>query len=92
MSGGSDTALMAAKAMNIPFPNVEKWSDLGRKLLIPPPIISAKLKPGALQAVEAIVNHKFKHPHLLAQALVGTLSFPLYPIDFPSDSRLGLCI
>ncbi|KAJ7507711.1 hypothetical protein B0H11DRAFT_1968259 [Mycena galericulata] len=69
LSGGSDTALMAAKAMNIPFPNVEKWSDFGYKLLIPPPIISAKLKPGALQAVEAIVKHKFKHPHLLAQAL-----------------------
>ncbi|KAJ7744529.1 hypothetical protein DFH07DRAFT_925095 [Mycena maculata] len=69
LSGGSDTALMAAKAMDIPFPDVEKWSDFGRKLLIPPPIISAKLKAGALKAVEAIVNHKFKHPHLLAQAL-----------------------
>ncbi|KAJ6599151.1 hypothetical protein DFH09DRAFT_1243597 [Mycena vulgaris] len=69
LSGGSDTALMAAKAMNIPFPNVEKWSDFGRKLLIPPPTISAKLKPGALQAVEAIISHKFKHPHILAQAL-----------------------
>ncbi|KAJ7937137.1 ribonuclease III [Mycena leptocephala] len=59
LSGGSDTALMAAKAMNIPFPNVEKWSDFGRKLLIPPPTISAKLKPGALQ----------EHPYILAQAL-----------------------
>ncbi|KAJ7129775.1 hypothetical protein C8R44DRAFT_850822 [Mycena epipterygia] len=69
LSGGSDTALMAAKAMNIPFPNVEKWSDFGRKLLIPPATITAKLKPGALQAVETIIQHKFKHPHLLAQAL-----------------------
>ncbi|KAJ7699997.1 hypothetical protein B0H17DRAFT_1196016 [Mycena rosella] len=69
LSGGSDTALMAAKAMNIPFPNVEKWSDFGRKLLLPPPTVTAKLKGGALQAVEAIVNHQFKHPHILAQAL-----------------------
>jgi endoribonuclease Dicer len=61
---------MAAKAMNIPFPNVEKWSDFGRKLLIPPPTISAKLKPGALQEVETIIKHKFKHPYILAQALV----------------------
>jgi hypothetical protein len=56
--------------MNIPFPNAEKWSDFGHKLLIPPPTISAKLKPGALQAVETIINHKFKYPHILAQALV----------------------
>ncbi|KAJ6539259.1 hypothetical protein B0H19DRAFT_1314532 [Mycena capillaripes] len=69
LSGGGDCALMAAKAMNVPFPNVEKWSDFGRKLLIPPPTISAKLKPGALQAVETIIRHKFKHPHILAQAL-----------------------
>ncbi|KAJ7276292.1 hypothetical protein B0H12DRAFT_1227452 [Mycena haematopus] len=69
LSGGGDTALMAAKAMNIPLPNIEKWSDFGHKLLIPPPTISAKLKPGALQAVETIINHKFKYPHILAQAL-----------------------
>ncbi|KAJ6538596.1 hypothetical protein B0H10DRAFT_2140601 [Mycena sp. CBHHK59/15] len=69
LSGGSDVSLKAAKAMNLPFPNVEQWSDFGRKLLIPPPTITAKLKPGALEAVETIVKHKFKHPHLLAQAL-----------------------
>ncbi|KAJ7667934.1 hypothetical protein DFH06DRAFT_1183971 [Mycena polygramma] len=51
-----DCALMAAKAMNIPFPNVERWSDFGRKLLIPPP-------------TEGIIEHNFKHPHILAQAL-----------------------
>lgn len=70
LSGGGECALMAAKAMNIPFRNIEKWPDFGRKLLIPPATISAKLKPGALQAVETIIRHKFKHPHILAQALV----------------------
>ncbi|KAJ7781333.1 hypothetical protein B0H16DRAFT_1658943 [Mycena metata] len=69
LSGGNETALMAAKALHIQLPNVEKWSDFGRKLLIPPPMISAKLKPGALQAMENIIKRKFKHPHLLAQAL-----------------------
>ncbi|KAJ7499006.1 hypothetical protein FB451DRAFT_1203918 [Mycena latifolia] len=69
LSGGSDTALMAAKVMNMPFPNVEKWSDFGRKLLLPPSTITAKLKPGALQAIERITNQKFKHPHILSQAL-----------------------
>ncbi|KAJ6516002.1 hypothetical protein C8R45DRAFT_958371 [Mycena sanguinolenta] len=69
LSGGSDAALMAAKTMNIPFPKATKWSDFGHKLLIPPSTISAKLKPETLQAVETIINHKFKHPHILAQAL-----------------------
>ncbi|KAJ7638731.1 hypothetical protein FB45DRAFT_976818 [Roridomyces roridus] len=69
LSGGRDTALMAAKAMNLPFPNVEKWSDFGYKLLMPPPTVTAKLSPKTINAVEAIVKHKFKYPHLLAQAL-----------------------
>ncbi|KAJ7228751.1 hypothetical protein GGX14DRAFT_346266 [Mycena pura] len=69
MSGGNETALMAAKAMNLPFHNIAKWSDFRRKLLIPPPKITAKLKPGALESVETMINCKVKHPHLLAQAL-----------------------
>jgi endoribonuclease Dicer len=74
LSGGSDVALMAAKAMNMPFQHIETWSDFGRKLLIPPSKITAKLKPGALAAVEAVIKHKFKYPHLLAQALVSCRS------------------
>ncbi|KAJ6509901.1 hypothetical protein C8R47DRAFT_1034846 [Mycena vitilis] len=74
LSAGGDCALMAAKAMNIPLPNVEKWSDFGRKLLIPPPTVSAKLEPSALRAVQGIIKHEFKHPHILAQALVRSFS------------------
>ena len=74
MSGGNETALMAAKAMNLPFHNIAKWSDFRRKLLIPPPKITAKLKPGTLESVETMINCKVKHPHLLAQALVSSIT------------------
>ncbi|KAK7061646.1 hypothetical protein R3P38DRAFT_2494335 [Favolaschia claudopus] len=69
LSGGVDTALAAAKAMNIPFLCAEIWSDFSDRLLIPPSTISAKLKNGALEAVEVIIHHKFEHPHILSQAL-----------------------
>jgi endoribonuclease Dicer len=58
------------KALNIPIPNIDRWSDFGRKVLAPPPNITAKLRPGSIEAVEAIIGHKFNRPHLLAQALV----------------------
>ncbi|KAF7352866.1 hypothetical protein MVEN_01253600 [Mycena venus] len=97
LSGGTDTALMAAKAMHIPFPNAETWSDFDRKLLIPPPTVSAKLKPGALQAVETIINHKFKHPHILAQALThasmsGFESVSYERLEFIGDAVLEFLV
>lgn len=59
------------KALKIPIPNIEQWSDFGRKALAPPPKITAKLKPKSLEKVEAIIGHKIARPHLLAQALVS---------------------
>ena len=73
ISGGRDLALKATKALSIPMPNVNRWSDFGRKALAPPPKVTAKLREGSLQAVEAIIGHKFSRPHLLAQALVSSL-------------------
>ncbi|KAF7966789.1 hypothetical protein HWV62_36991 [Athelia sp. TMB] len=69
ISGGRDLALKATKALSIPMPNVNRWSDFGRKMLAPPPKVTAKLREGSLQAVESIIGHKFSRPHLLAQAL-----------------------
>lgn len=70
ISGGRETALKVTKALNIPVPNVNRWSDFNRKVLTPPPSVTAKLRPGSIQAVETIIGHKFRRPHLLAQALV----------------------
>lgn len=79
VTGGRETALRVTKAINIPVPHVDRWTDFGRKALAPPPEATAKLKPGSIEAVEAIVGHKFEHPHLLAQALVSlfTVSFKM---------------
>lgn len=58
------------KSLNIPVPNVDRWSDFARKALAPPPNVTAKLRSGSIEAVEAIIGHKFSRPYLLAQALV----------------------
>lgn len=80
VTGGRETALRVTKAINIPVPHVDRWTDFGRKALAPPPEVTAKLKPGSIEAVEAIIGHKFDHPHLLAQALVSLISISLRKI------------
>ncbi len=67
---GREIALKVTKALNIPVPHIDRWSDFGRKALAPSPEVTAKLKDGSIEAVEKIIGHKFNHPHLLAQALV----------------------
>ncbi|KAL5508450.1 DCL1_2 [Sanghuangporus vaninii] len=69
VTGGREVALKVTKALNIPVPHIDRWSDFGRKALAPPPEVTAKLPTGSIQAVETIIGHKFNHPHLLAQAL-----------------------
>ncbi|CAK5262729.1 unnamed protein product [Mycena citricolor] len=76
-SGGNDAGIMAAQAMNILPLDVAQWSDFGRKVLVPPSTISAKISRDTIQAIEGIVNHKFRYPYLLAQALThGSISGP----------------
>ncbi|EIW82390.1 ribonuclease III [Coniophora puteana RWD-64-598 SS2] len=69
LSGGCDVALRVMKALTIPLNSVEQWSDFGRKVLTPPPRVSAALPPRSLEFVEKLVRRKVKYPHLLAQAL-----------------------
>ena len=71
VTGGREVALKVTKALNVPVPHIDRWSDFGRKALAPPPEVTAKLPTGSIQAVESIIGHKFDHPHLLAQALVS---------------------
>ena len=71
MTGGREIALKATKALNVPVPHIDRWSDFGRKMLAPPPEVTASVRPGTIKAVVKIIGHEFQHPHLLAQALVS---------------------
>ncbi|KIK99243.1 hypothetical protein PAXRUDRAFT_30619 [Paxillus rubicundulus Ve08.2h10] len=69
LSGGRDNALQAAKALQVPIPLAQQWHDFRRKALAPPSAVTRPLRQGTTEAVEAIIGHRFDHPHLLAQAL-----------------------
>jgi endoribonuclease Dicer len=70
VTGGSETALNASKALRIAVPSIDQWSDFARKALAPPPDVTTRLRPGTVEAIEEIMGHKFHRPHILAQALV----------------------
>lgn len=72
ITGGREVALKVTKALNVPVPHIDRWTDFGRKVLAPPPEVTAKLRRGSIEAVEAIIGHNFNHKHLLAQALVSS--------------------
>ncbi|KAI0303226.1 hypothetical protein BC826DRAFT_984082 [Russula brevipes] len=69
VTGGSETALNASKALRIAVPSIDQWSDFARKALAPPPDVTTRLRPGTVEAIEEIMGHKFHRPHILAQAL-----------------------
>jgi endoribonuclease Dicer len=77
VTGGSETALNASKALRIAVPSIDQWSDFGRKALAPPPGVTTPLRPGTVEAIEEIMGHKFHRPHILAQALVRR-NFPYF--------------
>ena len=82
MTKGREVALKVTKALNIPVPHIDRWSDFGRKALAPPPEVTAKVKEESMHAVERIIGHKFNHPHLLAQALVGLFTLATLSVDW----------
>lgn len=73
MSGGQENALQAAKALQVPIPLIHQWQDFRRMALAVPSTSSRPLRQGTTEAVEAIIGHRFRLPHLLAQALVNDL-------------------
>ena len=77
ISGGSETALKASKALRIAVSSIDQWSDFARKALAPPPDVTTRLQPGTVEAIEEIMGHKFRRPHILAQALVRQNHFYL---------------
>lgn len=83
ITGGRETALYAAKALNVPIVNIDQWSDFRDKVQVPLPSEAARLSSDSIDAVETIIGHKFIRPQLLAEALVGDeLSCP-----FPNSRR-----
>ncbi|TFK75994.1 ribonuclease III [Pluteus cervinus] len=97
IAGGRDAALEAVKALQIPIKHIDHWGDLGRKVVAPPAVVTAKLRPGSIEAVESIIGHQFKHPHLLAQALThnsfqGTDSITYERLEFIGDAILDFLV
>ncbi len=71
ITGGRETALRAAKILNVPILNISQWSDFCHKIQAPLPSEAARLPSDSVDAVETIIGHKFIRPQLLAEALVG---------------------
>ncbi|KAJ4466505.1 hypothetical protein J3R30DRAFT_3689707 [Lentinula aciculospora] len=70
LTGGTDVALKAAKALNIPLPRIEKWADFGQKAQkFAPEPISVQISSSTIEAIEATVGCQFKRPQFLVQAL-----------------------
>ncbi|KAF8974226.1 hypothetical protein BDZ97DRAFT_3979 [Flammula alnicola] len=97
ISGGREAALQATKALTIPLSNVDRWSDFGRKVLTPPPNVTAKLKSGSIAAIEKIIGHKFNRPHLLGQAMThssiqGYESTSYERLEFIGDAILDFMV
>ena len=70
ISGGRECALRVLKIMTVPIPGISQWSDFGSRVVIPYANTVAQLRAESIEAVEKIVGHKFREPHLLAQAMV----------------------
>lgn len=73
---GREVALKVTKALNVPVPHIDRWTDFARKTLAPPPEAFAPLKSGTVEHLERAVGHPFRRPHLLAQALVRLFLMP----------------
>jgi len=72
-TAGPGLALKVVKSLHIPLPFIESWEDFSLKAKVPPPDITLALDDNELEMVEIIVGARFRHPHLLAQALVCIL-------------------
>lgn len=75
ISGGRDAALRAAKALMIPFTEIEEWSDLVRTDCIPSVSKNQNLDTSMITTIENIIGHTIQKTHLLALALVSLRNF-----------------
>ncbi|KAE9410383.1 hypothetical protein BT96DRAFT_961824 [Gymnopus androsaceus JB14] len=72
LSGGTDAALKVTKALKVPLPEIEEWSDFSRKAHAPLAPVSSQIKGSTIKAVEAIIGSHFKQPELLIHVLSRT--------------------
>ncbi|KAF8332689.1 uncharacterized protein EI90DRAFT_3145368 [Cantharellus anzutake] len=92
-SGGVEVALKVAKDIGCYLPRVDRWSDFGRKVLAPAPDTTIELPANTIERIESLVGAKYRHPHILAQALTHTSilgnELPCYErLEFLGDAVL----
>jgi endoribonuclease Dicer len=74
LSGGDEVARSVLKTLKLPLPHLDRWKDMTHRLCtVTNASTSIRLRPGTIAAIEEILDYRFKHPHLLAQALVSRL-------------------
>ncbi|KAJ3736470.1 hypothetical protein DFJ43DRAFT_1052289 [Lentinula guzmanii] len=97
LSGGIDVALKAAKALNIPLPNIEQWTDFGKRVQESSKPVSVQISSSKIEAIEAIVGCQFKRPQFLVQALThisktGVQSTTYERLEFIGDAILDFMV
>ncbi|KAJ3811921.1 hypothetical protein F5876DRAFT_88014 [Lentinula aff. lateritia] len=97
LSGGTDVALKAARALNLPLPGIEKWSDFGQRVekIFEP--VSVQISSSTIKAVEAVIGCQFKRPQFLVQALThisktGVHSTTYERLEFIGDAILDFMV
>lgn len=83
LSGGTDVALRVTKALKIPLPAIEEWSDFARKAEPPSAPVSSQIQSSTIKAIEAMIGSHFKKPQLLVHVLVS-----MYPCTFVMELML----
>ncbi|KAH8106181.1 hypothetical protein BXZ70DRAFT_1004461 [Cristinia sonorae] len=68
LSGGNDAALRAAKALSVPLPDVNIWSDFRSLRVAADDCFKSIIPASSLRAVEKLIGKPFTQPGILAQA------------------------
>ncbi|KAJ3869715.1 hypothetical protein EV359DRAFT_69777 [Lentinula novae-zelandiae] len=97
LSGGTDVALKAAKALNLPLPGIEEWSDFGQRVEKVFEPVLVQIPSSTVKAVEAVIGCQFERPQFLVQALThisktGVHSTTYERLEFIGDAILDFMV
>ncbi|KAJ4482678.1 hypothetical protein C8R41DRAFT_922061 [Lentinula lateritia] len=97
LSGGTDVALKAAKALNLPLPGIEEWSDFGQRVEKVFEPVLVQIPSSTIKAVEAVIGCQFERPQFLVQALThisktGVHSTTYERLEFIGDAILDFMV